>query len=71
MRIALNFYEGAAQEGVAGEIRLSVDGKTYATDFHIPATEGNKGQGILEAVKSGRTAHPQTIIIDPLNIVKL
>jgi hypothetical protein len=53
------------------KIRLSIDGKTYASDFHIAATTGNKGEGMLEAVEAGQTAHTQSIIINPLEIVKL
>lgn len=71
LRIALNFYEGEAPEGVSGEIRLSVNGKTYATDFLIPATTGNKGEGMRQAMGSGRAAAEQSLIIDPLEIVKL
>lgn len=71
LRIALNFYEGDAPQGVSGEIRLSINGKTYASDFNIPATTGNKGEGVLQAIESGQTVHEQSMIIDPLGIVKL
>jgi len=71
LRIGLNFYEGEAEQGVSGEIRLSINGKTYAAEFNIPATTGNKGEGMMQAVESGQAAHEQSLIIDPLSIVKL
>lgn len=69
--IAVNFYEGKAPQGVSGEVRLSVDGHTYASTFHIAATTGNKGRGIFEVIESGHTDRPQSIIINPLRVVGL
>ncbi len=69
--IAINLYQGEAPQGVSGEIRLSVDGNTYASAFHIAATTGNQGKGISETIESGRSSQPQSIIIDPLRIVGL
>ncbi len=69
--IAVNFYEGIAQQGVSGELRLSIDGDTYASTFHIAATTGNQGKGALEAIKSGHANQNQSIIINPLRILGL
>jgi len=37
VQIAVNFYDGDAPKGVSSELRLSVQGKTYAKRFHIQA----------------------------------
>jgi len=71
LTIVINFYEGQAPQGVSGEIRLSVNGHTYASTFHISATTGNKGRDVLEAIESGRMNQPQSIIINPLRVVGL
>lgn len=71
LTIAVNFYEGEAPQGILGEVRLSVDGHTYASTFHIYATTGNKGRNVLEAIELGSANQPQSIIINPLRIVGL
>ncbi|PTN12495.1 hypothetical protein [Nitrosomonas aestuarii] len=71
LTIAINFYEGQAPQGVSGELRLSIDGHTYASTFHIAATTGNQGKGALEAIESGHANQPQSIIINPLRVVGL
>ncbi|MCJ8271622.1 MAG: hypothetical protein MJK04_19760, partial [Psychrosphaera sp.] len=40
LQIFVNFYKGDAPKGVRGEVRISVDGKTYSTPFHIKAKRG-------------------------------
>ncbi|GJL75956.1 hypothetical protein [Nitrosomonas sp.] len=71
LTIAVNFYEGEAPQGISGEVRLSVDGHTYASTFHISATTGNKGRSVLEAMESGSANQPQSIIINPLRVLGL
>ncbi len=71
LRIAVNFYQGhASQQGVKGELRLSVNGATYAAPFTITALSGNKGAGAEQTIASGKPASSQWIIIDPLAVVK-
>jgi hypothetical protein len=41
---SINFYEGAAPGGPAGEIRIEFDGKIYSSQFAIAAANGNKGR---------------------------
>jgi hypothetical protein len=41
---SINFYEGRAQGGPAGEIRIEFDGKIYSGHFSLPAEHGNKGR---------------------------
>lgn len=69
LRIAVNFYEGQAQ-GVKGELRLSVNGATYAAPFTITALSGNKGAGAETTIASGKPASSQWIVIEPLAVVK-
>ena len=45
LRAAVNFYGGTAPNGVKGEFRYAVNGKTYAKPFSINATQGNQGKG--------------------------
>lgn len=71
LQIAVNFYSGHAPQGVRGELRLAVEGKTFARQFHIPATTGSKGVGAKEAMDTGRTESSQTLLIDPLAIAGL
>ena len=67
--LAVNLYQGNTPEGVDGEIRLAVEGQTYAMPFHIDATTGNRGHGAIEAIERGQTESPHTLIIDPLHII--
>jgi hypothetical protein len=67
--IGVNFYEGNAADGVNGELRIDIDGKTYARAIHIAASEGNRGVDALMAIEAGSSAAPQTLIIDPLDVI--
>lgn len=69
LQVAINFYEGHAPEGVNGELRLSLEGRTYAAGFRIAATTGNGGNGIASALQSGRAPSPQVVLIDPLTVI--
>ncbi len=42
--LAVNFYNGSSPGGVKGEVRISLNGHTYAMPFHVLAQEGN-GKG--------------------------
>lgn len=68
LKIAVNFYNGNAPHGVDGELRLSVDGRTYARNFHIKAKGGNSGRDINQAINDSKnTAH--SLAIDPLLLI--
>ncbi len=69
LKIAVNFYKGDASNNVSGELRLSVDGRTYATQFTLRAKSGNKGRGMSEAFKTGQAPNAHIVIIDPLRMV--
>lgn len=71
LAIAVNFFEGEAPQGVSGEIRISVNDSTFAAPFHIPATRGNRGEGIGEIFKTGKASGDHSVIIDPLSILGL
>lgn len=69
MLIAVNFYAGNAPSGVDAELRIDIDGYTYASSIHIAASEGNRGVDALMAIEAGSSAAPQTLIIDPLDVI--
>ncbi|PCJ99558.1 MAG: hypothetical protein COA45_05870 [Zetaproteobacteria bacterium] len=69
-KIGVSFYAGHAPNGVQGELRLSVNGKTFAQPFHIPATDGNKGIGMVHAFRSGQSANANILMINPLLVTK-
>ncbi len=69
LQLAVNLYQGTIPEGVDGEIRLAVEGQTYAMPFHINATTGNNGKGAIEAIERGQVRSPHTLLIDPLHII--
>lgn len=57
--ILIHFFDGHSPGGVRGEVRLSVEGMTFATPFHIPGEVGgndidfeNTSQGIFEYAKN-------------------
>lgn len=68
--VAVNFYNGRAPAGVKGEIRISMNGKTYAQAFHFSAKEGNGGLGRDETLTSRRATNSQWLVIDPLEIIR-
>ncbi len=41
---SINFYEGHAPGGPAGEVRIEFDGRIYSGRFALPADHGNKGR---------------------------
>lgn len=67
--IAVNFYGGSAASGVQGELRISLDGQTYAGAFYVPAQEGNHGYGREETLKSKQAANANWLVIDPLEVL--
>lgn len=71
LRLAVNLYQGTTPEGVDGEIRLAVEGQTYAMPFHINATTGNNGEGAIESIERDLAQSPHTLIIDPLHIIAI
>ncbi len=69
LQIFVNFYKGNAPKGVRGEVRISVDGKTYSKPFHIPAQKGGSSKAVLLAIRSGQVASNAMIAINPLDVV--
>lgn len=67
--IAVNFYNGTAPKGINGELRISWNGKTYAKNFTIPATSGNKGQDRENILQNGKASNSHWIIIDPITVI--
>lgn len=67
--LAVNFYSGSSPGGVTGEIRISVNGQTYARTFHISAQQGNGGLGRQETLASRRSSNAGWLVIDPLEVL--
>lgn len=68
--VAVNFYSGSAQNGVSGEVRLSVDGRTYAKGFEIDADGGNRAAELADILKSGSAPNDAWTVIDPVSITQ-
>lgn len=69
LQLAVNFYGGEAPHGVRGELRIAVDGQTYAHDFRIAATNGNAGADIQGILASNQQTGTHTLLLDPMAIV--
>ena len=67
--LAVNFYNGKSPGGVKVEVRISVNGQTYAKKFHIPAQEGNGGVGRQETITARRASNSGWLVIDPLEVL--
>lgn len=67
--IAVNFYDGSAENGVQGELRIALDGQTYARTFYVSAQEGNHGKGREETLKTKQAANANWLVIDPLDVL--
>mgnify|MGYP001361140210 CR=1 FL=1 len=67
--LAVNFYDGQSSGGVKGELRISLNGQTYAKAFHVPAQKGNAGVGRQETIASRRAANDHWLVIDPLEVI--
>jgi hypothetical protein len=61
---SINFYEGHAPGGAAGEIRVEFDGRIFADTFQIAADRGNQG-------RSGRRQERYWTTVDLPAILKL
>lgn len=67
--LAVNFYNGQSPGGVKGEIRISLNGQTYAKTFQVLAPQGNGGVGRDETLNARRPATAQWLVIDPLEVL--
>lgn len=71
LTLAINFYGGKVRDRVKGQFRILVDKKTFAQDFQIKATSGNKGACIMETLKRQKATASQCLIIDPMRAIKV
>lgn len=69
--LAVNFYNGSSPGGVKGEVRISLNGQTYAMPFHVLAQEGNGGVGRQETLIARRAMNAAWLVIDPLEVLGL
>lgn len=67
--VAVNFYGGSAPDGIGGQLRLSVNGQTYAQAFHMNATRGVRSDGVDSIIERGKSTRPETVLVDVLGIV--
>lgn len=67
--VAVNFYNGQSSGGVKGEVRISVNGQTFAKPFHVPAESGNGGLGRQETLTARRASNAGWLVIDPLEVI--
>ena len=67
--LAVNFYSGDSPGGVNGELRISIDGETYAKTFHHPASKGNGGSGAGRTLNARRAVNEYWLLIDPLEVL--
>lgn len=67
--LAVNFYNGSSPGGVKGEMRISLNGQTYAMPFHVIAHEGNGGVGRQETLTARRAHNAAWLVIDPMEVL--
>ncbi len=69
MFVAVNFYNGTSPGGVHGELRISIDGQTYAKAFHLSASGGNQGAGRMQTLNVRRAANEHWLVINPMDVL--
>ncbi|MCK5518872.1 MAG: hypothetical protein KAI61_05605, partial [Alphaproteobacteria bacterium] len=69
--IAINWFGGNVPDGVHGEIRLAIGGKTYGLPFQINAHNGNSAVGRDATMESGKPANDNWLVIAPEQILGL
>ncbi|MBI1274507.1 hypothetical protein GC177_00860 [bacterium] len=67
--LAVNWYGGASGAGVKGEIRIALDGETFALPFAFTPGRGNGGTGFNETMGQAKPANGNWLVLDPLHIV--
>ncbi len=70
LRIYVGFYNGHAPGGVDGEVRLSVNGWTYAMPFHLDAEQGRQGAGMRATLRTGKPSGNHVISVLPTAITR-
>lgn len=70
MLLGINFYGGSAPRGVEGEIRLTLNGETYARAFSLEATNGNAAQGAQDVLSSGSSKSPHWTVLSGFDVVR-
>ncbi len=67
--LAVNIYGGRTEDGVHGELRISLDGETYASAFHLQARIGNVGAEREQVLQTGQAPSHFWLVIDPLEVI--
>lgn len=68
--IVVSFFSGTAPNGIQATLRLSVNGQTYEKLFPMQAKHGDEGAGVSDAFANGHKSTPQTLVINPLTILR-
>ncbi len=66
--IVVNFFSGNAPAGIRAELRVSVNGQTFAGLLNLPAGHGNTGADVRSVFEHGQNS-ATTRVIDLLEIV--
>lgn len=69
--LAVNIYGGRTSGGVHGELRISLDGQTYASAFHLKARMGNVGAEREHVMETGQVPSNHWVVIDPMKVIGL
>ncbi|MFT6660691.1 MAG: hypothetical protein ACJA0K_000668 [Maricaulis maris] len=69
LSIWINAYGANAPNGVEVELRITIDGRTYARPLRLEATVGDFGAGREGVIENGAT-DPAWIAIDPLALLR-
>lgn len=67
--LAVNLYGGSSPEAVRGEIRISLNGKTYGHAFSIKAISGNAGDGAEATLQNKNPANDHWVVLTPEEIL--
>lgn len=67
--IALNYYSGSSPQGLSGELRIAIGDQVWAAPFTIPATSGNRGQGVIPVLRDQIPSSDAWIILEPIDVL--
>ncbi|NQY65601.1 MAG: hypothetical protein HRT38_18210 [Alteromonadaceae bacterium] len=71
MKFVINFYRGNVVGGVKGELRLTIDGKTYSKPFHLKSPKGNKGADVSALLSDNKIISQYSVVFEPLKFTKV
>ncbi len=69
--LAINVYSAKTKQDIKGEIRITLNNKTYSQAFKLGVRSGNGGYGERGTLNSGKASNAHWIVIDPLQVIGL